>query len=137
MNRKKIFRRGFIALIGVIFALNASIAFAEVYTGVGEYSMTDENVDFAKNQSELAAQRDILDKICVYFKSQSITIDNELDKDEIITIAAGILHVLDTKFHITDDDGEITVKSFVTAQIDTEELKKLLEHATIKYIFDN
>lgn len=54
-------------------------------------------------------------------------IDYELDNDEIITISTGILRVIDTKFSITADDGEIIVKSFVTAQIDTDELENLLK----------
>lgn len=54
-------------------------------------------------------------------------IDYELDNDEIITISAGIIRVIDTKFSITVDEGEIIVKSFVTAQVDTDELEKLLE----------
>lgn len=129
MNRREVFRRGLNALIGVIIAFNASIACAEVYEGAGVYFMTDETVDFAKNQAELAAQRDILEKICVYVKGQSKMIDNELDNDEIITISAGILHVIDTKFSMEPKDKWIEVKSFVTAQIDIDELKKLLERA--------
>ena len=136
MNRKNFFQRCFIALIGAIFALNASIACAEVYEGVGEYFINDETVDFAKNQAELAAQRDILEKICVYVKGQSIMIDNELDNDEIITISAGILHVIDTKFSMEQEDGLIEVKSFVTAQIDIDELKKLLERAIKERVSD-
>ena len=128
MKRRKILRRFFIALLGVIFVLNASIACAEVYTGVGEYFMTDETVDFAKNQAELEAQRNVLEKICVYVKSQSTMIDNELDNDEIITISAGILHVIDTKFEIGDDAEGFLVKAFVTAEIDIDELEKLIEH---------
>ena len=127
MNRGNFFRRSFIFLIGVFFALNASIDCAEVYEGVGVYFMTDETIDFAKNQSEIAAQRDILEKICVYVKSQSTMIDHEFDNDEIITIRAGILNVIDTKFSMESENDWIKVKSFVTAQIDTDELKKLLE----------
>lgn len=137
MNRRKIFQRGLIALIGVIFAFNASIACAEVYTGVGEYFMTDETVDFAKNQAELEAQRNVLEKICVYVKSQSAMIDNELDNDEIITISAGIIHVIDTKFSMEPEDDLIKVKAVVTAQIDVDELKELLEHAIKERIPDN
>ena len=137
MKRRKILRRFFIALLGVIFVLNASIACAEVYTGVGEYFMTDETVDFAKNQAELEAQRNVLEKICVYVKSPSTMIDNELDNDEIITISAGILHVIDTKFSMEQEDGLIEVKSFVTAQIDIDELKKLLERAIKERVSDD
>lgn len=89
--------------------------------------MTDEAVDFSKNQAELIAQRNLLEKICVYVKSQSAMIDNKIDNDEIITISAGIIRVIETKFSMINDKDGITVKSFVTAQVDTDELEKLLE----------
>lgn len=136
MNRRNLFRRGFIALIGAIIALNASIACAEVYNGAGVYFMTDETVDFAKNKAELEAQRDVLEKICVYVKSISTVINNQLENDEIITISAGILHVIDTKFSMEQEDDLINVKSFVTAQIDIDELKKLLERAIKERVSD-
>lgn len=111
----------------ILFFMTVTCAEIQTYEGVGEYFVTDETVDFAKNQAELIAQRTILEEICVYVKSKSTMIDYELDNDEIITISAGILRVIDTKFSITADDGEIIVKSFVTAQVDTDELEKLLE----------
>lgn len=133
MSRRKIFRQ--IVMILLIFTglLSAATVHAELKTfeGVGEYFMTDETVDFAKNQAELAAQRDILDKVCVHVKGQSKMIDNELDNDEIITVSAGILHVIDTKFFMTKDNSGMIIKSFVTAQIDIAETIRLLEQ-TIK-----
>lgn len=111
----------------ILFFMTVTRAEIQTYEGVGEYFVTDETVDFAKNQAEIIAQRTILEEICVYVKSKSTMIDYELDNDEIITISAGILRVIDTKFSITADDDEIIVKSFVTAQVDTDELEKLLE----------
>lgn len=126
---KRIFLQVLTAILIVMSFMIDSIAHAETekYEGFGEYFMTDETVDFAKNQSELAAQRDILDKICVYVKSQSTMIDNELDNDEIITISAGILHVIETKHYFESEVDGIVVKALVTAKIDTEELNNLLE----------
>ena len=109
----------------------AKMSEVKTFEGVGEYFMTDETVDFAKNQAELAAQRDILDKVCVHVKGQSKMIDNEFDNDEIITVSTGILHVIDTKFFITEENDGIIINSFVTAQIDIDEAIKLLEQ-TIK-----
>ena len=122
--------RNFLAAI-VLMILFASTAHAEIktYTGYGEYLMTDETIDYAKEQAELFAQRDVLDKVCVFVKGQSLMIDNELSDDEVTTISAGVLHVTDTKFSLDMDEGGILIKSFVTAQIDTSELEKLLEQA--------
>lgn len=130
MNRIKIFLQTVIALF-IVTNLLTAVAHAEIqtYKGVGEYFMTDETVEFAKNHAELEAERNILDQISVYIKSLSIMIDNELDSDEIITISAGILRVTDTKFAMTAKDDGINVESFVTAQIDTDELEILLDNA--------
>ena len=138
MSWRKIFRRTAILLTFMsFFALSEAHAEIKIYEGVGEYLMTDETVNFAKEQAETLAQRDILEKICVYVEEESIMIDNELDKDEIITISAGILYVIDTKFSMAEDDAGIIVKSFVTAQIDTDELKILLDKAVKERISDD
>ena len=123
----KFFQQSLIVFLIAMNFFTAAHAEIQTYEGVGEYLMTDETLDFAKNQAELAAQRDLLEKICVYIKVQSTMIDHELDEDEIITISAGILHVIDTKFSMTAEDDGILIKSIVTAQIDTDELEKLLE----------
>ena len=122
--------RNFLVAI-VVVILFASTAHAEIktYTGYGEYLMTDETIEYAKEQAELYAQRDVLDKVCVFVKGQSLMIDNELSDDEVVTISAGILHVTDIKFAMDTDDDGILIKSFVTAQIDTAELAALLEQA--------
>ena len=121
----------------ILFFMTVTRAEIQTYEGVGEYFVTDETVDFAKNQAEIIAQRTILEEICVYVKSKSTMIDYELDNDEIITISAGILRVIDTKFSITADDDEIIVKSFVTAQVDTDELEKLLEQEVKKRLYND
>lgn len=124
--------RNFLAAI-VVVILFASTAHAETkaYTGYGEYLMTDETIDYAKEQAEREAQLRILEEVCTDVKKSATMIDHEIDEDEIITISAGILHVTDTKFSLDMDEGGILIKSFVTAQIDTAELEKLLEQ-TIK-----
>ena len=50
-----------------------------------------------------------------------------LNYDEIIVIGAGILRVTNTKFFIDEYNGGLLVKSFVMAEIDTDELETLLE----------
>ena len=125
---EKIFRQSAAILLIFTNFFIVSTAHAEIktYEGYGEYFMTDETVGFAKEQAELVAKRDILDKISVYVKSQSTMIDNELENDEVITISAGILHVIDTRFSMMPEDDGILIEAFVTAEIDTDELEKLL-----------
>ena len=122
--------KNFLATLFALILLTATAhAQIQTYTGSGEYLMSDETVDFAKQQAELDAQRNILDQVCVYVKGQSSMIDNELDSDEIISISAGVLHVTDTKFQLLDDAQGILVKATVTAQIDIDELETLLKQA--------
>lgn len=134
MDSGKIFRRVASTLFVVSIMLFASVAHAEIrtYEGFGEYFVKDdESIDAAKNQAELIAQRDALEQVKFYIKSTSKSVNSRLLEDEIIVIAAGILHVTNTKFDIEVADSLI-VKSFVTAEIDIDELEKLLEQAIKK-----
>ena len=120
-------------LFAVASLLVTANVHAEVVTFVGEgrYFLTTETVDFAKNQAELLAERDALERVSVYVQSDSTMKDNMLENDEIITISAGILHVTDTDFQFAQDDasGGIWVKAIVTANIDIDELEELLKQA--------
>ncbi|MBQ4402783.1 MAG: hypothetical protein II857_00030 [Selenomonadaceae bacterium] len=115
-------------IVQILFFSTANAAI-QTYEGIGEYPMTDETVDFAKNKAELSAQRDALEKISTYVKKTASMTDHELDSEEIITISAGILRVIETKFLLAAADDGIIVTAFVTAEIDTDELKNLLEQA--------
>ena len=122
--------RNFLTSI-VVMILLMSTAHAEIkiYSGYGEYLMTDETLDVAKEQAELFAQRDVLDKVRVFVKGRSLMIDNELDDDEVTTISAGVLHVTETKFSMNMDSERILIKAFITAEVDTDELDELLAQA--------
>ena len=128
---QKFFRRSAAILLIFTSLLLTTVAYAEIktYSDVGEYLMTNETIDFAKNQAELEAERKILEQVSFFIKERATMIDNELDEDEIITISAGILRVTDTKFLFEDDAQRILVKAFVTAEIDIDELKNLLEQS--------
>ena len=129
MTWKKFFRQAVTAIfiiIGLFYASSVG-ANVQIFHGTGEFFMTDEDIDFAKHKAELSAQRDALEQVCFYVKSNSQTINGSLENDEIIVISTGILHVIDTKFEFVNDGGKIVIKSFVTAEIDVEELEKLLK----------
>ncbi len=119
-----------VLIIVLGFMATTASAAIQTYSGVGEYFMTTETVDFAKHEAELAAEQYILEQVSVYVKEQASMTDHELDEAEIITIGAGILRVTDTKFQIEDDAEGLRVKAFVTAKIDTDELAAMLERAT-------
>lgn len=123
-------RKIFLSLIIGALLITATVhAEIQTYSGFGQYFMADETIDFAKNKAELDAQRNVLEKICVYIYSQTEINANVLENDEIIAVSAGILRIVDTKFYMEPNDAGITVKAFVTAEIDIDELKTLLERA--------
>ena len=123
--------KNFLSILLAIILLSMTSAHAEtkVYQGVGEHFMTDETIESAKNKAELMAERDALEQVCFYVKSQSASRNSRLNTDEIITIAAGILRVTDTKFKINDDNNGLRITAIISADIDIDELEKLLERA--------
>ena len=132
MNWRKLFQRTLAAILVAMFTIfSAAVAHAEIktYEGVGEYWVADKTVKFAKNQAKLQAQRDALEQVSFFIKSGSHMGNGILKDDEIITITAGILHVINTEYDLVNDNGDILVKAYVTAEIDTVELEKLLEEA--------
>lgn len=131
---KKIFQRALMVLLAVTLLFTAT-AYAEVqtYEGVGEYPMTNETMDFAKEEAEKYAMRDILEQISVYIDSVSKVDNAVLQRDEVIAISAGILHVVNSKFSCETKEDCINVKAFVTAEIDIDELEYLLEQAVKDY----
>ena len=115
----------------VILLLSMTPAYAEkqVYQGVGEYFMEDESIDSAKTKAERMAARDALEQVKLYVKSRSTSRNSQLILDEIIVIAAGILHIMNTKFKIDEENGQCRITATVTADIDIEKLERLLERA--------
>lgn len=69
-----------------------------------------------------------MEQINFYVKSISQSRNSNLTEDEIITIATGVLRVIDTKHAIDVMDCGLKVKAFVTATIDTDELETLLDN---------
>lgn len=125
--------KNFLSIV-VVFAIVLSVAApahaeTKIYRGVGEYFLTDETVDFAKNRAELSAERDALEQVCLFVKSHSAAKNFSLEDDEIIIVATGILRVIDTEFAVDNDAEGIKITAIVTAEIDNDELEKLLERA--------
>ena len=132
MNFWKIFRQIVSALFIAAILLSNSVSHAEIktYEGLGVYYLHDgETTDCGKEKSALLAERDAIEQVKLYIKSDSRVVNSKLLEDEIITIAAGILRVIETKHTIEVEDDALIVKAFVTATIDTDELETLLDNA--------
>lgn len=132
MDFRKILLQVIYAMFTAAILFSNSVSHAEVktYEGLGVYYIVgDETIDFAKEKAALLAERDAIEQVKLYIKSNSRVVNSKLLEDEIITIAAGILRVIDTKHAIEVEDDALIVKAFVTAIIDTDELENLLDNA--------
>lgn len=125
---RKNFSIAALLIIGCIFFTASAQAEMQTYEGIGEYWITQgETYNFAKQQAKKIAERDALEQVYVYVRSQSEVKNSELSKDEIITIAAGLLYVTDTKYSMSKADDFIVAKAIVIATIDTAAVVEAVE----------
>ena len=116
---KKIF-----CLFFVLIFFFASVVHAEIqtYEDVGEFVTKNETLDFAKNQAKKDAIRNIAEKIFVEVQSNSEIKNSELTHDEIILRTENFLRIVDVRYKFEEERGELLLKAFVTAEIDTAEI---------------
>ena len=131
MNRGNFFRRGFIALLGVIFALNATVAHAEIYTGEGSYVMSEgENLGVAKERAKADAMRNATEKAGVYVKSYSRSKNFELEEDVIETMTANIIKLVENPhfypLETVDNLEGVLIRVTVKVQIDDSDINRWL-----------
>ena len=112
--------------------LVSSTAAAEVrtYEGSDEYVMSEfETMDIAKQRAKQKAERIAQEQAGVYISTYSETKNFELVQDEIISIACGILSVVDVKYNVTplDDANGFLIRATVKANIETNDVNKYLE----------
>lgn len=111
---------------GNIFApkVNAEI---QIYEDVGEFVLADETLDYAKNQAKLNGARNIIEQIFVKIQSATEVKNSELIRDEIITESKSFLHIIDVKYKVEQEGEEFLIKAFVTAEVDSEEIKNIIK----------
>ena len=120
-------------LIAFLILFFSSIVNAEVktYEGTDEYYVLGavENINVAKERARERALRDAREKAGVYIHTFSKVINMKMVEDEIISVASGIIHVLDTVYEIvplTDMDGYM-IRATVQADIETSEIENFLK----------
>ena len=85
-------------IAGSLFTMPTANAEIKTYEGSDEYFMNEfETMDIAKQRAKQKAERVAQENAGVYISSYSETKDMELVKDEVISIACGILSVVDVK----------------------------------------
>ena len=116
--------------INTDFITLTSVAHAEIkeYTGVGESVIsTRETLEIGQHGAKLQAERDAIEKAGVFISSISQVKNNRLEKDEIITLANGIIKIVDTSYQLltlNDKLGTAKYRATVIVQIDTDDLNK-------------
>lgn len=116
-----------LAILLISFTVNAKV---ETYEGTDEYYVLGavEDINVARERARERALRVAREKAGVYIHTYSRTENFELVKDEIITVASGVLRVVDTVYEIvrlTDMDGYL-IRATVKADIDSDDLEKFL-----------
>ncbi len=124
-------KKFFVAVLVILlstFAVNAAV---ETYEGVDEYYVLGavENINVARERARERAIRDAREKAGVYIHTVSKVVNMKLVDDEIISVASGVLRVVDTAYEViqlTDMDGYL-IRATVKADIDTGDLDRFLE----------
>ena len=112
-----------------LLTLVASVANAEIrtYEAIGSFDVVNETLEHAKKEAKLNAERHIAEEIYADLKSDTESENGKLTNDEIVLMTEGVMRIIDVKYQIDSaKDGAFIVRATVTAEIDTEELEKLL-----------
>lgn len=116
------------ALLAAWSMLVAPVADAEIqtYEGSEDYYVLGavEDVNVARERARERAIRNAREKAGVYVHSYSRTKDFELVDDEVITVASGVLRVIETHYEtktLPDASGYL-IRATVKADIDTDDL---------------
>lgn len=99
----------------------------KTYTGEGEATMGEsETLEKVIERAKKYAMRDAIEKAGVYIRSHSELHNSELD-DKILTLAGGVVKVIDSDKEIVSKDNAVKVLATVTITIDTDDLRKEID----------
>ena len=123
-------RKFFVTALAILLGAFAVKAAVETYEGVDEYYVLGavENINVARERARERAIRDAREKAGVYIHTVSKVVNMKLVDDEIISVASGVLRVVDTAYEViqlTDMDGYL-IRATVKADIDTGDLDRFL-----------
>lgn len=117
-------------IAGSLFATSPVNAEVKTYEGTDEYIMNEfETIDIAKQRARQKAERNAQEKAGVFINSYSQMKNLELVEDEVISIACGIMSVVDVKYTtepLPDVNGFL-IRATVKANIETDDVGKWLE----------
>ena len=136
MNVKNFFRRGFIALLGMILALSAAVVSATVklYTVSSEdYPSEVESMDISKQRALDKAVKKAKKEAGIYLRTYSRSVNSELTDDEIIAITSNSYKIVGEPKYTreivkhSDETSIIVWKVNVDVQVDDSEIQSWLK----------
>ena len=122
---KKLFLMLVMIIVGNIF-VSTVCAEIKTYEGIGEFEITGESLEYAKNQAKLQAEREISEQIYVQIKSDSKVKNSVLEYDEIIVITESLMKIIEINYKLLPNEKNSIICAMVKAEIDTEEIEKLI-----------
>lgn len=120
-------------LLLIISLLFMSTAYAEPVVGSDDYIMSEfESLDVAKQRALQKALRSAQESAGVFVQSKTSVVNLVVTHDEINTMTAGILKVIDVQYQLKplDDGKSILVKATVEAEIADDDINKWLDRPT-------
>ena len=114
---------------GTLFFSATADAEIKTYEGSDEYIMSEfETIDIAKQRAKQKAERVAIESAGVFVESSTEVVNMMVTKDEIFTMAGGILKIVDVQYKLTplDDGKSLIVRATVKADIDSDDIAKWL-----------
>lgn len=120
--------RNFLMFFTIIFLFGLSNVSAEVktYEGTGEFAMIDEPIQYATDKAKLEAERNISEQVYVYVEGKSESKDSILQHDEVISATESLMKIRYVKYQYSDEGNYILVKAIVTADVDMDDVDKII-----------
>ena len=121
----------FSTLTVALLMIFQSVAFAatETFSASGEYTMSD--YDTPEIAEEIAldfAKQNAAEQAGIYLEGYSLSIDAQLEKDEIKTVASSKVEVLEKNISRQPQaDGRILLRADIKATVDTSELDNFVK----------
>ena len=121
----------FFLTLALLISMWSSTVFAsvETYVGTGEYTMSEyETQNVAQQRAKAHAERNAQEQAGIFIRSRSKMENFKLTEDEITTMTAGIVKILDVDIQpVIVDKSTFKFIATVTVTIDTNEINHWLE----------
>ena len=98
----------------------------KIYEGVGEFEFSEESLEYAKKQAKFKAMREISEQIYLQIKSRSQVKNNVLEHNEIVAITQSLMKITKVSYSLLPSEKNHIIAAIVEAEIDTEEIEKLI-----------